>query len=97
MIRDEELRRRCRTRAEEVRALVGGEPRLDAQRFPNRADLAFADPAAAARLLAQRGEDGGWRFDADQQHDSGPFVGMDYYELGAGRRVGTGHLRPQGV
>ncbi len=82
IIRDEELRRRCRARAEEVRALVGGEPRLDAQRFPNRADLAFANPAAAAGLLAQLGADGGWRFDADQQHDSGPFVGMDYYELG---------------
>ncbi len=82
MIRDEELRRRCRARAEEVRALVGGEPRLDAQRFPNRADLAFANPAAAAQLLALRGQDGGWRFDADQHHDSGPFVGMDYYELG---------------
>ncbi len=82
IVRDEELRRRCRARAEEVRALVGGEPRLDAQRFPNRADLAFANPAAAARLLAQRDDDGGWRFDADQQHDSGPFVGMDYYQLG---------------
>lgn len=90
IIRDEELRRRCRARAEEVRALVGGEPRLDAQRFPNRADLAFANPAAAARLLAQRGEDGVWRFDADQQHDSGPFVGMDYYELGPDDAVELG-------
>jgi hypothetical protein len=90
MIRDEDLRRRCRTRAEEVRALVGGEPRLDAQRFPNRADLAFADPGAAAQLLAQRGPDGAWRFDADQQHDSGPFVGMDYYALGPDDAVELG-------
>ena len=82
MVRDADLRRRCRARAEEVRALVGGEPRLDAQRFPNRADLAFADPAAAARLLAQRSADGTWRFDADHQPTSGPFVGMDYHRLG---------------
>jgi len=81
-IRDQDLRRRCRARAEEVRALVGGEPRLDAQRFPNRADLAFADPGAAAGLLAQLGPDGGWRFDADQQPETGPFIGMDYYRLG---------------
>lgn len=90
MIRDEDLRRRCRARADEVRALVGGEPRLDAQRFPNRADLAFANPGAAAQLLADCGPDGAWRFDADQQHDSGPFVGMDYYALGPDEAVKLG-------
>jgi len=89
-IRDPDLARRCRARAEEVRALVGGEPRLDAQRFPNRADLSFADPAMAARLLAQRSADGSWRFDADQQPSSGPFVGMDYYRLGADNQVELG-------
>lgn len=90
MTRDQDLARRCRARAEEVRALIGGEPRLDAQRFPNRADLAFANPATAARLLAQRRADGSWPFDADQQPTSGPFVGMDYYRLGPDDAVELG-------
>lgn len=82
MARDPALARRCRSRAEEVRALVGGEPRLDYQRFPNRADLAFANPSHAAALLAERRTDGSWRFNADQQHQTGPFAGLDYYRLG---------------
>lgn len=80
---DAQLRRRCLARAEEVRALLGGEARLDAQRFPNRADLAYANPDAIGRLLAARGEDGAWRFDADQQPAEGPFVGLDYAQLGS--------------
>ncbi|MCL4202341.1 MAG: hypothetical protein KJ000_07585 [Pirellulaceae bacterium] len=84
------LRRRFMARAEEVRALLGGEPRLDAQRFPNRADLAFANPAAASQLLAARDEDGTWRFDAEQQPQSGPFVGKDYSELGSDGAVESG-------
>jgi hypothetical protein len=87
---DPVLRRRLTARAEEVRALVGGEPRLDAQRFPNRADLAFANPAAAGHLLAMRGEDGLWAFDADQQPQTGPFVGKDYSELGPDGAVESG-------
>ena len=93
IMRDEDLRRRCRARAEEVRALVGGEPRLDAQRFPNRADLAFADPAAAAaaagparrgRRLAVR------RRPAARQR---AVRGHGLLRAGTGRRIGTGHLR----
>ncbi len=78
----QEVRRACRARADEVLGLIGGEPRIDAQRFPGRADLAMANPAKAASLLASRGDDGAWRFDADQQPTSGPFVGKDYHELG---------------
>jgi len=77
-----ELRKRCRDRAEEVVAIIGGERRLDVVRFGRRADLAFANPGPAAQLLSSREEDGSWRFDADQQHKEGPFVGYDYYDLG---------------
>ncbi len=87
---DAASRRRCLARAEEMMALVGGKRRLDAQRFPNRADLAYANPSAASRLLGTRGDDGAWRFDADQQHESGPFAGRDYYELGSDNAVESG-------
>ncbi len=86
----EEVRQACKARAEEVVALIGGDARLDAQRFPGRADLAMANPANAAGLLASRDDDGAWRFDADQQHTSGPFVGMDYHELGPDNAVEVG-------
>ncbi|MFH1267789.1 MAG: hypothetical protein ABIK89_18895, partial [Planctomycetota bacterium] len=79
---DESVRRASQARADEVLALIGGEPRIDAQRFPGRTDLAMAAPGRAAGILASRGDDGAWRFDADQQHTTGPFVGMDYHELG---------------
>jgi len=86
----EEVRRASRARAEEVLAVIGGEPRIDAQRFPGRADLAMAHPARAAGLLASRDDDGAWRFDADQQHTTGPFVGKDYHELGPDDAVEVG-------
>ncbi len=86
----EAVRRACRARADEVLALIGGEARVDAQRFSARADLQMANPGAAAALLASRGDDGAWRFDADQQHTSGPFVGMDYHELGPDDAVEVG-------
>lgn len=86
----EDIRRACRARAEEVLATIGGDPRIDAQRFRGRADLAMADPARAASLLASRGEDGAWRFDADQVHTTGPFVGQDYHELGPDDAVEVG-------
>ncbi|TVS13928.1 MAG: hypothetical protein EA424_20830 [Planctomycetaceae bacterium] len=89
---DPALRRRLTARAEEVRALLGGEPRLDAQRFPDRADLAFANPASASQLLMMRDEDGFWRFDADQQPQTGPFVGMDYSELGPDGALESGTI-----
>lgn len=76
-----EVRQQCRARAEEVLKLIGGPPRLDAQRYPGRVDLLWASAAQAASLLASRGEDGAWRFDADQE-GQGPFVGMDYHQLG---------------
>jgi hypothetical protein len=78
---DSALRRQCRTRAEEVLALIGGEPRLDAQRFPERLDLALANTASIAGLLRARDRAGVWRFDADQV-GTGPFVGRDYHDLG---------------
>lgn len=78
---DREVRRQCRARADEVLKILGGPARLDAQRFPGRLDAGLANPAEAAGLLTARGKDGAWRFDADQE-GTGPFVGMDYHELG---------------
>lgn len=78
---DPEVRRQCRARAEEVAKIIGGPARLDAQRFPGHLDSALASAATAASLLMSRGKDGAWRFDADQV-GTGPFVGMDYHELG---------------
>ncbi|HUT90145.1 MAG TPA: hypothetical protein VMY37_11655 [Thermoguttaceae bacterium] len=86
----EEVRRACRARAQEVLAMIGGEARIDVQRFSGRADLAMANPGRAAGILASRGEDGAWRFDADQQHTTGPFVGKDYHELGPDDAVELG-------
>ena len=86
---DAEVRRRCRARAEEVLALIGGQGRVDAQRFGGRAEWAFANPGRAAGLLALREEDGSWRFDADQP-GKGPFVGRDYHELGPDEAVELG-------
>ncbi len=84
-----EVRKACRARAEEVLKVIGGEARLDAQRFPGPVDRGLADPISAASLLAQRGEDGAWRFDANQQAGP-PFEGMDYYELGRDKAVEVG-------
>lgn len=80
----------CRARAQEVAALIGGPVRLDAQRFPGRFDLAVANPAHAAALLASRQDDGSWRFDADQEPKEGPFVGRDYHQLGPDNAVEVG-------
>ncbi len=84
LAQDPELRQACRRRAEQVAALLGRPPRLDALRFPGRADRAMANPGRAASLLASRdrdAENGGWRFDADRP-GTGPFVGKDYRDLG---------------
>jgi hypothetical protein len=78
---DAAARQQCRARADEVLKLIGGEPRLDAQRFPGRMDASLAEPSAIAGLLMSRGADGAWRFDADLV-GTGPFVGLDYHELG---------------
>ncbi|HUT31969.1 MAG TPA: hypothetical protein VNE39_00700 [Planctomycetota bacterium] len=86
---DEAVRKQCRERAEEMAALLKCEPRLDAMRFPGRFDLAIANPARAAGLLATMGDDGAWRFDADQE-GRGPFVGKDYHELGPDNAVEVG-------
>lgn len=86
---DEGVRRQSRARAEEVLAAIGGEPRIDAQRFPGRLDLSLADSAGVQRLLAERDSRGAWRFDADQV-GQGPFVGADYHELGPHDAVEVG-------
>jgi hypothetical protein len=87
---NDHVRLACKARAAEVLALIGGDARVDAQRFRGRADLAMANPAQAASFLASRGEDGAWRFDADQKHTTGPFVGMDYHELGPDNAIELG-------
>ncbi len=86
---DREVRRQCRARAEEVLKIIGGPARLDAQRFPGRLDSALASSAQAASLLMSRGKDGAWRFDADQV-GTGPFVGLDYHELGPNNAAEVG-------
>ncbi|MBM4033795.1 MAG: hypothetical protein FJ291_18710 [Planctomycetes bacterium] len=78
---DEAARKQCREQALEIAEFMNSDMRLDAMRFPGRFDLAIANPAHAAGLLATMGSDGAWRFDADQE-GKGPFVGMDYHELG---------------
>jgi hypothetical protein len=60
---------------------IGGEPRIDAQRFPGGLDRLVTSPGTPAALLGERGDDGAWRFDADQV-GTGPFVGLDYHDLG---------------
>ncbi len=86
---DEAVRKQCRQRAEEVLKLIGGEARVDAQRYGGRADLAYANPGRAAALLASMCEDGSWRFDADRR-DQGVFKGRDYHELGPDEAVELG-------
>ena len=86
---DEAVRKQCRARAEEVLELIGGEARVDAQRYGSRADLAYANPGRAAALLASMRDDGSWRFDADRR-DQGVFKGLDYHELGPDDAVELG-------
>ena len=86
---DAGIRRQCRARAEEVLKLIGGQPRLDAQRFAGRMDSGLADPSPAAGLLMSRGDDGAWRFNADQV-GTGPFVGLDYHDLGPNNAAEVG-------
>lgn len=87
---DRALAGACRQRAEEVVRLIGGPARLDAQRFPGRFDLNVANPNHAAHLLAARQQDGTWRFDADYEPTEGPFVGMDYHQLGPDEALEVG-------
>lgn len=86
---DESLRDRCRERVAEVCGVLKLPPRLDALRVGGRADRVWANGATVAALLASRREDGSWRFDADQP-GTGPFVGMDYRELGANDALEVG-------
>lgn len=87
---DAQVRQACRARTDEVLKLIGGEGRLGLVQFHGRADLQMANPMAAANLLATRDERGAWPFDADQKHTTGPFVGMDYHELGPDNAVEVG-------
>ncbi|WP_347244113.1 hypothetical protein [Thermogutta sp.] len=78
---DQNLKKRCEERLAEVCGRIKLPPRLDALRMGGRADQVWANANRVAALLASRREDGTWRFDADWP-GSGPFVGMDYRELG---------------
>jgi len=84
-----DVRRQCRSRAEEVLAIIGGDPRIDAQRFPGPMELLVGNPNPPAALLSSREADGTWRFDANQV-GVGPFVGADYHELGPDKAVEVG-------
>jgi hypothetical protein len=86
---DAAVREAAKTRAEEVLGLIGGVPRIEAQRIPGRMDLALASPYAAANLLAARGDDGSWRFDADRKMGP-PFEGVDYHVLGEDNAIEVG-------
>ncbi len=78
---DPGLKGRCEERVKEVCEQLKLPPRLDALRVGGRADRVWANASRVAAFLASRREDGSWRFDADRP-GSGPFVGMDYRELG---------------
>jgi hypothetical protein len=52
-------------------------------------DSVLADPSPAAGLLMSRGDDGAWRFNADQV-GTGPFVGSDYHDLGPNNAAEVG-------
>jgi len=82
--------RQCRQRAQDVIGLIGCGPRLDSARFGRRADLGYANPGHAARLVHSRDKKGAWRFDADLQRKDGPFEGRDYYDLGPDDAVEVG-------
>lgn len=87
---DAEVKQACRACADEILKLIGGEGRLGLVQYLHRADIQMANPMAAAGLLAARDENGAWRFDAEQKHTTGPFVGMDYHELGPHGAVEVG-------
>lgn len=78
---DQDLKKRCEERLAEVCGQLKLPPRLDALRIGGRADRIWANAGRIAALLASRRDDGSWRFDADRP-GTGPFVGMDYRELG---------------
>jgi len=78
---DPALKKRCEERLAEVCQQIKLPPRLDALRIGGRADRVWANAHRVAALLASRRDDGSWRFDADRP-GTGPFVGMDYRELG---------------
>ena len=78
---DAELRERCMGRVEEVLAIEGGAPRIDAQLHPDRVDLGWLNLAGVSAILASRRPDGTWRFDADEE-PGGVFEGVDYHTLG---------------
>lgn len=85
----EDVRRRCRERAEEVAGLIRLPARIGALRFAARSDHALPSPAQVAGLLDALEADGSWRFDADQQ-GRGPFEGLDYHDLGPNNAVEIG-------
>ena len=78
---DQDLKKRCLDRVSEVCQVLRLPPRLDALRIGGRADRVWANAGRVVALLASRRDDGSWRFDADRP-GTGPFVGMDYRELG---------------
>ncbi len=86
---DEPVRRAARARALEVHALIGGELRMDAQRFGARADLAYANLGPVASLINSVGKDGAWRFNAERP-GTGVFEAVDYHVLGPHNAVEVG-------
>jgi len=89
---DAELAAQCRALADRVKGLAGirALAQDEGLRFGEAAEAQIASGhSSAASLIAGMGPDGGWRFDADQE-GTGPFVGMDYHELGADNALELG-------
>ena len=78
---DVQVRAQCKARVDEVLAMTGGEARLDTLRHSERANGRMPDSSRAAGLLASKGKDDLWRFEADRE-DKGIFKDVDYHVLG---------------
>ncbi len=87
---DKAVRARCRALVEEHAGLLHRRPTLETLRFGVRPDRAVSLVDTVGGLLATRGEDGLWHFDADRK-DTGVFRGMDYHVIGEDGAVAVGN------
>ncbi len=86
---DPAVRDACRARAEEVAPMIGGDARLDAQRFPGHADRCIADEDLVRKLLMTMCPTGGWPFDPNRKAE-GIYKGVDYHTFGTEGAVELG-------
>lgn len=85
---DEALRQRCLDRVALVRPEDAARP-LHALRRYGPFEQVLLNAGHVSSLLAARGDDGAWRFDADFE-DDGVFKGLDYHTLGPDEAAALG-------